>query len=37
MKGQSLIITEYHPAHTASPGHTIHQTITTWLTKTLHQ
>ena len=35
MKDPLLTIIEHHPSGTDLPGKTIHQTITTWLTKEL--
>ncbi len=37
MKDPLLTIIEHHPSGTDLPGKTIHQTITTWLTKELHK
>ena len=37
MKNQSFVIIEYHPDYGDSAGQCIRQTITTWLTKALHQ
>ena len=37
MKVQPLSITEYHPPHAIPADQVIRQTITTWLTKALHQ
>lgn len=37
MKAPPLTIIEHHPSGTSLPEKTIHQTITTWLTKELHK
>lgn len=37
MKDPPLTIIEHHPSDITTPNQTIHQTITTWLTKALHK